>query len=147
VTPTDRFKSIEQQREPEPKVVLRDRSGGKSITLDAASLVEQYAVSPTLTLLVLDEDSPYEEQLHLVLLRKSKKLDHIVIGAPYTTGVFRVVDADKDTLRFRFESDAVWSVSANAKGQRGIGGLPRGARRRGGIFVRRYLKLEHGGVA
>lgn len=147
MTPTDRFECVEQQREPTPKIVLRDRSGGKLISLEAASLVAQYAVSAALTLLVLDEDTPYEEQLHLVLVRESKKVDHIVIGALYTAGVFRVVTADKDALRFRFEGDGVWSVLASTTGWRGLGGLPRGARRRGGLFARRYIKLEYGGVA
>jgi hypothetical protein len=43
--------------------------------LDAAALVAQYAVSGTRTLIVLDEDTAYEEQLHLVLLQEGEVLD------------------------------------------------------------------------
>ncbi len=114
------------------------------VTLDAAALVEQYAVSASDTLLILDDDTPYEERLHLVLVRKNRILDHVEIGSMYTSGIFKEVAVSNDTLQFRFESDAVWSVAIDGDGKRGFGGLPRGSRRRGGFFARRYLKLEHG---
>lgn len=138
---------MQKQREPMPRIILRQRTGGASIAIDAAELLEQYAVSASDTLLVLDEDTPYEEQLHLVLVRRTKILDHILIGAPYTAGVFRFVDASERVLQFCFEGDAVWTVSAKRQGKRGFGSLPPGASRRGGFFARRYLDLEHKGAA
>ena len=143
MTPTDRFECIHKQREPLPRILLRQRSGGAEIAIDAAELLEQYAVSSSDTLLILDEDTPYEEQLHLVLVRRDKILDHILIGAPYTAGVFRFVAASEGVLQFRFEGDAVWTVSAMQRAKRGFGGLPRGASRGGGFFAKRYLELEH----
>ena len=147
MTPTDRYECIHKQREPLARILLRQRSGGAEIAIDAAELLEQYAISPSDTLLILDEDTPYEEQLHLVLVRRAKILDHILIGAPYTAGVFQFVEADERALKFRFEGDAVWTVSAMQRGKRGFGGLPRGASRRGGFFAKRYLELEHEGAA
>ncbi len=146
MTPTDRFEALESQREPVPKIVLRSRDDGKRITIDAAILIEQYAIDDADTLLVLDEDTPYEEQLHLVLIRKNRILDHIVIGTIYSSGIFKEVGAAGNTLRFRFESDAVWSLSIDSAGRRVFGGLPRGARRRGGLLARRHLFLEYGEV-
>ncbi|MDJ0643835.1 MAG: hypothetical protein QNJ15_13565 [Erythrobacter sp.] len=126
---------------------MEARSGGSPISIDAAELIEQYAVSSSETLLILDEDTPYEEQLHLVLVRRSKILDHIVIGAPYTAGIFRFVDAGERSLQFQFESDAVWIAFVKERGSRGIGGLPPGASRRRGLLAKRYLALEHKGAA
>lgn len=117
------------------------------MTIDAAELLEQYAISPSETLLVLDEDSPYEEQLHLVLAKGSKIRDHILIGAPYTAGVFRIVGVGDRIVQFRFEGDAVWSVTVRSHPSRGFGGLPHGSRRRGGLFAKRYLDVKHGGKA
>ncbi|MEM8724736.1 MAG: hypothetical protein AAGE86_04350 [Pseudomonadota bacterium] len=114
------------------------------ITIDAAILIEQYAVDDSDTLLVLDEDTPYEEQLHLVLVRKNRILDRIVIGSIYSSGVFKEVSASSNTLQFRFESDAVWSLSIDSAGRRVFGGLPRGARRRGRLFARRHMFLDYG---
>lgn len=104
----------------------------------------QYAAYASDTLLILDDDTPYEERLHLVLIRQSNVLDHVEIGSICTSGIFKEVGVSEGILRFRFESDAVWSVSIDGEGKRGIGGLPQGSRRRGGLFARRYLKLEYG---
>ncbi|MEL7217190.1 MAG: hypothetical protein AAGK01_02030 [Pseudomonadota bacterium] len=147
MTPTDRFEVLESQSEPLPRIVIRSRASGSKITLDAAVLLAQYAISDDDTLLVLDEDCPYEENLHLVLVRGSRVIDHIELGMIYTGGIFKEISAADDTLRFRFESDAVWSLTVDSRGKRGIGGLPTGSRRRGHFFSRRYLELEHGGVA
>lgn len=146
MTPTDRYQILDQRREPTPRIVLRrvDGSGGEPVVLDAACLLAQYAVSDTDTLLVLDEDTSYEEQLHLVLLRDDQVLDHIAIGAPYASGAFRPTDPSADTLRFQFESDSRWTLAIDMNGRRGIGGLPSGASRRTGLLAPRYIKLDQG---
>lgn len=147
MTPVDRYEAIEQRREPEPLIVLRQRGRDALVRLDAAALVAQYAVSDTRTLLVLDEDTPYEEQLHLALLEGGEVLDHLVIGAPYATGAFRADDGSGATLHFRFENGAVWTLSIHTEGRRGLGGLPSGARRRIGLLAPRYMTLDHKGAA
>jgi len=149
MTPTDRYHAVEHRHEPTPRIVLRrmDGGGGEPVVLDAACLLAQYAVSGTDTLLVLDEDTPYEERLHLVLLRDDRMLDHVTIGAPYATGAFRPVELSVDTLRFRFERDARWTLAIDGNGRRGIGGLPPGATRRTGMLAPRYIKLDRGEAA
>ncbi|MEM7664802.1 MAG: hypothetical protein AAF250_03020 [Pseudomonadota bacterium] len=144
---TDRFECVEKQREPEPRIELRSRSGRSSITFDAAELVEQYAISKIDTLLVLDEDCPYEERLHLVLMRRDKVIDYVEIGVMYMPGVFKPVSARDRELRFRFESDAVWTLTIHEAGRRVIGGLPAGASRKGRFLKKRHLFLEHGDEA
>lgn len=140
---TARFQCVESQREPEPRIVLESRPGGGRVILDAASLCDQFAVSRLDTLLVLDEDNPYEEQLHLVLVRDDDVLDHVVIGAPYASGIFRVVESRSNSLSFRFESDAIWKLTLEPGGRRSLPCLPRGVRRRGGLLARAYLFLDH----
>ncbi|MEM9501741.1 MAG: hypothetical protein AAF941_07835 [Pseudomonadota bacterium] len=140
----DRFECIQKQKEPKPRIELMSRLGGQSLTLEAASLIEQYAVSQSDTLLILDEDCPYEERLHLVLVRDAEVVDYIEIGAMYVPGVFRELGLRNNTLQFSFESDAVWTLSIEPESRRVLGGLPRGASRRGSILTKRYMFLEHG---
>lgn len=147
MTPMDRYEAIEQRRAPEPMIVLRQRGRDALVRLDAAALVAQYAVSDTRTLLVLDEDTPYEEQLHLALVEDGEVLDHVVIGAPYANGVFRADESSGAILRFRFESDASWTLSIHTDGRRGLSGLPGGAQRRIGLLAPLYMVLGHKGPA
>ena len=135
---------ISQQTNPEPRIELRPRSGGRSFTLDAAELVEQYAVSATDTLLVLDDDCPYEERLHLVLMRNDRLIDHIEIGAMYVPGIFAPIYLRDRELRFRFESDAIWTLTIRHAGRRLLGGLPSWARRRTSLFAKHYMFLRFG---
>lgn len=144
---TDRFECVQKQREPEAKIELLSRSDGSSITLDAAELVEQYAVSEIDTLLVLDEDCPYEERLHLVLMRRDRIIDYVEIGVMYMPGIFKPVSANGGELRFRFESDAIWTLTISETGRRVFGGLPAGASRNGRFLKKRHLFLEHGDEA
>lgn len=135
-----RFHVVSQQREPEPRITLKRLDTGVSVTFDAASLLAQYETIAGDVLLVLDDDCPYEEQLHLVLVRHNKVIDHLVIGAPYATGVFRELDIDGDTLRFSFSGDdqMVLDVPIDGTAPRS---LPAGIRRRGGWFASRHLRL------
>jgi hypothetical protein len=144
MTPIERFRIVDHRREPMPRIVLHraDGAGNGPVVLDAAWLLAQYAVSDTDTLLVLDEDTPFEERLHLALLRGERVIDHLVIGVPYVGGVFRAIGGSADTLRFLFENDRPWTLTVRAEGRRGIGGLPAGARRRTGLLARRYLMLD-----
>lgn len=143
--PTERYEAVARHRDPTPAIILQKRGSDAVVRLDAAVLVAQYAVTGTRTLVVLDDDTPYEERLHLVLLEGERVLDHLVIGGPYASGVFRPEDGSGDALHFRFESDVMWTLSVGAAGRRGLGGLPDGARRRTGLLAPRYLMLGRGG--
>ncbi len=137
----DAFTVTSHQAEPKPSIHLRCQEDSVSVRLNAAALLSQYRCPTGDVLLVLDDDCPFEEQLHLVLMRGSSVLDHVVIGAPYTAGQYRLVETGADLLRFRFEGEAVWTVRVHAEGTRGLGGLPSGARRETGWLNRRYLTL------
>jgi hypothetical protein len=141
----DVFKVMTSRRDPEPRIVLNGAGG--SVEVDAASLLAQYQLPDGDVLLVLDEDSPFEEGLHLVLVRGDRVVDHVVIGAPYASGIYREVAVEDDRLVFVFENDMTWVVRSDHRGSHRIGGLPAGARRRGGWLATRHLSLSRGDAA
>ena len=136
----DFFRSLSQDGSPPWPILLA------GIEVDAASLLAQYLLADGEVLLVLDEDIPYEEQLHLVLVRGNAIIDHLVIGAPYATGIFRELEVRGDMLAFTFEGEAVWTISLKNRGSRMPAGLPSGARHRGGWLARHYLSLSRNDV-
>ena len=139
---TDTFEVKTVKRDPDPRILLTRPGEDTVVEVDAVELRAQYLMHDGDVLLVLDEDSPYEEQVHLVLVRGAQVVDHVVISAPYASGIYRETAAEDGLLRFRFEGDAVWTVSADGSGARGPGGLPSGARRRGGWLAKHYLQLS-----
>ena len=143
----DLFKILSSNRGPALLIRLARRKDGAVIEVDAASLLVQYQLGTGDVLLVLDEDTPFEEQLHLVLVRGAAIVDQLVIGAPYVDGIFREVEARGDRLSFRFEGDAVWTVGLDSHVSRMPVSLPSGSRRRGGWLARRYLSLSRKDVA
>lgn len=138
------FDVVEAQRDPAPRIVLARQGTGTRLTLDAAALLAQYRCSTGEVLLVLDEDTPYEEQLHIVLIENGRVADELVVGAPYSSGVFREVDHEGDTLRFRFASDDVMTLTVAPATSRLPQRLPAGVRRRGGWFAPHRLTLTQG---
>lgn len=135
---TTQFDVIAQQREPEPRIELIEREGGAKLAIEAAALIGQYRFSSGDTLLVLDEDNPYEEQLHLALIRDAQIIDHLVIGAPYTSGIYGELALDNDALCFSFAGDTVFTLRQVTSLTES---LPRGVRRRGPWFAPKHLSL------
>ena len=129
--PAALFETISQQNDPEPRIDLHRKDTGAKITLDAASLIAQYILSSGDMILVLDEDCSYEEQLHLVLVRDAAILDHLVIGAPFASGIYRQIELGDDVLAFGFsgDSDYVLGVREGWFFRRSL--LPAGVRRQG----------------
>ena len=119
----------------------------KSIKIDAAEILTQYQASNGDILLVLDEDSPYEEQLHFVLIRDDQIIGYIKYGGLYTPGVFKEISRENDDLRFTFASDEVLSLTLNKTATRWNNQLPPGARYQGGWFQPQYLSLKITGTA
>ena len=136
------FDVRDSRREPEAQITLTRRDDGVTVTIDAAALLAQHLLPWNDVLLVLDEDTPYEEQMHLVLVRGERILDHIVIGALYASGTYREAGSDGSALRFRFESDAIWTLTAREQGARGLSALPSGAKRRSGWLTPHHLFLS-----
>ncbi|WP_420137747.1 hypothetical protein [Sphingomonas sp.] len=131
-----------QQREPKPRITLRAPNRTSSLSIDAALLLAQYALPSGDILLILEEDCPYEEQLHIVLVRNVAVADHIVIGGMYETGSYREIRIEGERLNFSFGGEGVWTLTCEAAGTYKRSGLPSGARRRGGLLARRYLVLS-----
>lgn len=138
----DLFKICSAERLPDPSIRLVRHDGTGIIEVDAVSLLAQYLLDNGDVLLVLDEDTPYEEQLHLALVRDATIVDHVVISGLYASGIFREEDVGTDHLTFRFEGEAVWTVKVHALGSRLPARLPSGARRRGGWMSRHHLAMS-----
>lgn len=136
------FQVTAASREPAPRIQLLRDDMGATLTLPAAALLAQYRVSSSNILLILDEDVPFEEQLHLVLVRGVDVLDHLTIGAPYASGSYREVDTYDDRLRFRFGGEQVLTLIIRATGKRWPERLPSGVRRIGGWLALHYLILQ-----
>ena len=146
MTPTNRLEVLKSRREPEPRISIRIAGSQRRVEIPAARLVAQYALDSRRTLAVLDEDVPFEEQLHLVLLIRDRIADHIEIGAPYSTGEFREIALEDEAIAFAFDGDDPWRLEALPTPRRMFGGLPAGARRRGGFLKPRYMQLSRGGL-
>lgn len=141
------FRTISASRDPQPAIRLARDTDEAVIEVDAVSLLAQYLFGNGDVLLILDEDCPFEEQLHLVLVRDAAVIDHLTIGAPYASGIFHELEVSDQGLTFRFESETAWQVSLDGQGSRIPSHLPPGARRRGGWLSRHYLSLSRKGAA
>lgn len=143
----DVFEVKTSQREPEPRILLARPGEDAGVAINAAALLAQYQLGDGDVLIVLDEDDPFEQALHLVLLQGTRIIDHVAISAPYAGGIYREVSVEGETLSFLFENEVIWRVSSDRHGSRGLRGLPSGAHRRGGWLTKRYLSLSRGTAA
>ena len=109
------------------------------MTLPAVCLLDQYRLPSGDVLLVLDEDVPYEEQMHLALVRGTSVLDHLTLGAPYATGAYRKIATEGTSLRFSFAGPDVLTATVLDRGTRIPPRLPAGAHRRGRWLGKHYL--------
>ncbi len=144
--PTDRFD-------------IRVREGGDSdrgaelvadgdrtpVRLPGAVLEAQFETTHG-PLLLMTEDCPYEEALHLVLLDPSLRiLDRIEISQPYTPGVVKDIEAQgDDALELSFLGDARWRVEVHPPVRRWRWPSPvaPAVRRRGWPFRTRWLEVR-----
>ncbi|MHB2263866.1 hypothetical protein [Aliihoeflea sp. PC F10.4] len=140
--PDSTFFVIASQNSPTPRITLGRMACDETLTLDAARLAAQYALPWGDILLVLDDDCPFEEELHLVLVRKGAILDRLGIGFPYTPAIFEEMGHDGCELRFTFESDKLWMLHVEESGTRSLSWLPAGTRKRGRWLKPRHLHLS-----
>ncbi len=141
------YRSIKLQEAPEPEIELVHLDEKTGIKINAAQLLAQYQLNNGDIVLVCDEDCPYEEQLHFVLLRQKKIIDHLVYGGIYTPGIYKEISHESDTLRFTFASDDVLTLALRATPSRWGDKLPPGARHQGGWLQEHYLTLKIQGSA
>lgn len=94
-------------------------------------------------LVVLSDDVPYEERLVFLLFDASPQLvDTLEFGAPYTPGLFRVVNTtETPSVVFTFEGDVRYELQIHDEPRRWLTSLP-GVRRPGGFFRPHHLELK-----
>ena len=108
------------------------------------NIIEQQFECAGRSLLLLTDDSPYEECLHILLLDENYGLlDSINIGAPYTPGILENVRPQQDRLTFEMYG-YFWrmNIHHNAKLWPAFA-LPRGASRPlSRLLHRRYIEMQ-----
>ena len=114
VKPIDDF-SVAQVTGDLPQSDLLWRGGPVGVRVDGVTLEKQWQVG-TEYLLLLTEDSPYEEGLHIYLLDEEKRVkDALEIAGPYAPGTLRDVAVDDDAaVSFSFFGEDRWRVEVNA---------------------------------
>lgn len=100
------------------------RSRSLEVAVPGTVLEAQLELDDGGFLLLLTEDRPYEETLHIVLLdRDGHELERLALERPYTPGLFSGMEIVAPTiLGFRFFSGLVHELEILAR--------PRGLRRR-----------------
>lgn len=116
------------------------------LRIHAASLEAQFQVQPNLFLLFFTDDSPYEEELQILLLDTHfQLLDGLRLGQPYTPGILSGLDPQgEQRLLFDFFSSTRLLLSVHPEGVFHLSRrLPSFARPlRGRFFSRHYLSLQ-----
>jgi hypothetical protein len=116
------------------------------LRIHAASLEAQFQVQPNLFLLFFTDDSPYEEELQILLLDTHfQLLDGLRLGQPYTPGILSGLDPQgEQRLLFDFFSSTRLLLSVHPEGVFHLSRrLPSFARPLGSrFFSRHYLSLE-----
>lgn len=132
--------ALECGQGPRSQVSLGQRPGP---SLEGAVLEAQFLLDDGRYLLLLSDDSPYEERIHVVLLdRDLSPLDTLEIGAPYTPGLLSGLEPQGDRLRFRF-AGAVFILRVHTRPRRWLAGfLVPGVHRGGAPWWKRYLAIE-----
>jgi hypothetical protein len=96
-----------------PQALLRRHTDAASVTLPGAVLEAEFANDQG-TLVLLTEDRPVEEALHLVWLGPQLQIwDHLELSAPYTPGLLRQLTvAGSQQLTFAFFAPVeTWCVT------------------------------------
>jgi hypothetical protein len=109
---------------PRASVLHEGRNTG--LTIDGAILEAQYALDDSYLLLVTD-DSPYEETLHVYLMNSEfEMIDSVHLGYAYTSGILRDVRiVAGNALEFTFSGSAVYRLTVHSEA-RHLWNAPRG---------------------
>jgi hypothetical protein len=125
-----------------PKVELLQNGTSTGVVIDGASLLAQYQTENGDILLILDEDCPFEEMLHFVLMRHEKILDHLSYGAAYTSGIFLLKDVGAETIFFTFSSNDLLALRVLQNPTRWKNNGAPGSRHHMGWLTPKYLTLD-----
>jgi hypothetical protein len=125
-----------------PKSELNYHGVSINIILDGIALLSQLQTEGGLVLLVLDEDMPYEEGLHFILLQDQKIIDHISLGVSYAPGIFKQIEVDTNSLLFQFFNDDIYALEISEAPSHFGKKLPASAKRHSGWFAPKYMSLR-----
>ncbi|MBL8211374.1 MAG: hypothetical protein JNK87_11710 [Bryobacterales bacterium] len=86
-----------------PRSRLIHKGAELPVVVEGVVLETQVLLADGRYLLVLTDDCPFEEQVHVILLDRFLRVrDRYRFGKPYTPGVVESVAAKENTLRFLF---------------------------------------------
>lgn len=124
-----------------PAGLLLQEGRETGLYVQAASLEAQFHVPPGLFLLFFTDNSPYEEQLQILLLDSHfQLLDGLTLGQSYTPGLLSQLEPQgEQQLRFCFFADIHLLLSVHPEGMFQISRhLPSFAKALKGRFLSRY---------
>lgn len=94
-----------------PRSALLWRGDPTGLTVDGLTIEKQFRVQPGY-LLLITEDSPFEESLHVYLLSPERNLlDALELSVPYAPGILdRLDEREPASLTFSFFGDDRWRL-------------------------------------
>lgn len=113
------------------------------LLIDGILLQAQYRVGSRY-LILLTEDCPYEEALHVYLLNHAHQvLDALELGLPYTPGIVKNLAPQGDTLTFSFFGEDHWRLDVLGAATCNLA-LPWGrpVTHKSGFFKPRWMRLK-----
>lgn len=94
MTPLSCFTLRAEPTQEEPLGALLHEGRDTGLRIRAARLEAQFQVQPGLSLLFFTDNTPYEEELQIMLLNPQLQLlDGLKLGQPYTPGILSDIDA------------------------------------------------------
>ena len=92
----------EREGEP-PRSRLIHHGAELPVVVEGSILEAQVQLADGRYLLVLTEDCPHEEQVHVILLDRFLRVrDRYRFGRPYTPGIVESINVNENALRFLF---------------------------------------------
>ncbi len=122
-------------------LLLQGYTTGK--TLKGLKLLDQFALGDRYVL-ITDNDSLFEEVLHIYLLDlELNLLDEMDISQPFTPGVYQFCSHQDTQIQFRFFDEGVWTLRVRSEPQpRPLNYSSFPARRPLKLWGQQYLSLN-----
>ncbi|MDH5326863.1 MAG: hypothetical protein OEZ68_15415 [Gammaproteobacteria bacterium] len=116
------------------------------LILEGVALEAQFQTENDRYLLLLTDELPHEEQVHVYLLdNKCRVLDSLEIGEPYTTGLLQNIKIGvNDVINFTFPNEANrYRLRVMEKSKRSMFSTPvKAVTQNKGPLRKRYLQIE-----
>lgn len=148
MTATDEFSLVRQRSadgetpDQAPRAAVLRRGQPMGLTIDGATLEAQFTVNTDRYLLLVSDDCPYEETLHVYLLNADGKLmESARLAYAYTAGILRDLQvAENHVLEFTFTGSLRYRLQVHDRPRRfwnASGGVCEIVR----ILSKRYLEI------